>query len=114
LPSTNEYTFRGKTGGRRQLYLFEQDPDSALPKTATRFVTKIPGNHYLAAEGPDRLVGCTLDGTVQWSADIGQYSVLAKNTGQGPLSSSYRVSNGAWELVEQREERRQKLLAQLG
>jgi Heat-labile enterotoxin alpha chain len=45
-PRINEHTFRGLTGGQYQLYRFEMDPDSALPDTATHFVTKVPGNRY--------------------------------------------------------------------
>jgi len=45
-PQINEYTFRRLTGGQHRLYLFETDPDSALPETATHFVTRVPGNRY--------------------------------------------------------------------
>jgi hypothetical protein len=43
-PRINENTFRGLTGGQHSLYLFETDPDSALPDSATHFVMKVPGN----------------------------------------------------------------------
>jgi hypothetical protein len=45
-PQNHEYSFWGMTGGRRQLYLFEADPDVALPEGVTHFVTKVPGNTY--------------------------------------------------------------------
>jgi hypothetical protein len=45
-PKNSENTFWGLMAGRRRLYRFEADPDSALPKNATHFVTLIPGNAY--------------------------------------------------------------------
>jgi hypothetical protein len=44
-PSMNLHTFRGcAAGSARQLFQFEQDPASALPESATHFVTHVPDN----------------------------------------------------------------------
>lgn len=40
----NTHTFRDSTAGSpQQLYAFYEDPDSALPRSATHFVTAVPG-----------------------------------------------------------------------
>ncbi|WP_460903891.1 enterotoxin A family protein [Paraburkholderia jirisanensis] len=47
LPRINAHSFRGSSAGdAQQLYAFYNDPDSALPRNATRFVTKVPDNEY--------------------------------------------------------------------
>ncbi len=46
-PQANAHTFRGKSvGSSGKLYLFDKDPDSALPETATHFVTRMPISAY--------------------------------------------------------------------
>jgi hypothetical protein len=43
-PRVNTHTFRNRSvGSEKQLYAFYADPDSALPRSATHFVTAIPG-----------------------------------------------------------------------
>jgi len=61
-PHVNLHTFRNSSAGNaKQLYSFYMDPDSALPRCATHFVTAIPGGstdqrfldylpHYVPAE----------------------------------------------------------------
>ncbi len=44
-PRTNMHTFYGLSAGSpSKLYFFDQDPDTALPETATHFVTAVPNN----------------------------------------------------------------------
>jgi hypothetical protein len=46
-PQVNVHSFRGSSAGSAPLlYAFYNDPDSALPRNATRFVTKVPDNEY--------------------------------------------------------------------
>jgi len=46
-PRVNAHSFRASSAGdAKQLYAFYNDPDSALPRNATRFVTKVPDNEY--------------------------------------------------------------------
>jgi hypothetical protein len=46
-PRVNMHTFRqGTSASAQQLYAFYQDPDVALPRSATHFVTRVPDNAY--------------------------------------------------------------------
>ncbi|QYD73596.1 enterotoxin A family protein [Paraburkholderia edwinii] len=46
-PPVNLHTFRNQVSGSAQrLHAFYQDPDTALPSTATHFVTRVPGNQF--------------------------------------------------------------------
>jgi hypothetical protein len=46
-PQIDKHTFQGKSAGNaQQLYFFDKDPDTALPASASSFVTGVPVNSH--------------------------------------------------------------------
>jgi hypothetical protein len=65
----NLHMFRERTAGSAaQLYAFYKDPDSALPQSATRFVTTVPGNPYSGKflEYVDKYIPADLAHAADW------------------------------------------------
>jgi len=152
-PSTNLHTFDARAAGsRQQLFRFEEDPDTALPETATHFVTRVPVNRFYGdfadyashmTAGDARDVARWLDSqNAAWLFRDGYYAVpdrtgglqvrtvggstvqrisgtsaAGKDDGAGGPSRrlpdragrAYRISDDAWQRVQEGEARREFL-----
>ncbi|MFC0399933.1 enterotoxin A family protein [Paraburkholderia rhizosphaerae] len=75
-PAINTHTYSGKTIDARALYLFENDPDAALPEGTTHFVTSVPGNSF--------------------SGDFAVFHTLISPAEIGNISGWLSAHNAAW------------------